>query len=65
MIRWLLSLIGAKRAEAENIAPVLRALVHSQALSEAVAQTASPLDDLVLRLLRVIVPAPELERKEP
>jgi len=57
MLQWLLNLITAKREALRDISPLLKALLHSDALTEAVQSTKSPLDDLVLRILRALIPA--------
>lgn len=40
----------------KDLDPMLRELIHSEMLTEYVRATASPADDLVLRLLRVLIP---------
>mgnify|MGYP000496679851 CR=1 FL=1 len=56
MIELILRLLGFKREALRNVNPVLRALLHSQALTEAVQSSPSPVDDLVLRILRELIP---------
>ena len=40
----------------KKIAPILRAIVPSEALTEIVRATGSPVDDLVLQIVRALVP---------
>ena len=57
MLQWLLSLLSMKRETLRNVSPLLKSLIHSDALTEAVRSTESPVDDLVLRILRALIPA--------
>jgi hypothetical protein len=54
-LRQLLSMrgSGAKPGEA---APMLRAIVHSEVPTEIVRSTGSPIDDLILQIVRALVP---------
>ena len=36
--------------------PIIRAIVHSEALAEIVRATGTPIDDLVLQILRMLIP---------
>jgi hypothetical protein len=38
------------------VLPLVKAILHSDALTEAVRATKSPVDDLVLRVVRALVP---------
>jgi hypothetical protein len=41
----------------KDVLPILRVILHSPALTEAVRATKSPVDDLLLRVLRALVPS--------
>jgi len=59
MLNWLLELLRWKQPALREVNPVLRALLHSQALTEAVQASPSTVDDLVLRILRALIPPPD------
>ncbi|MBM3983779.1 MAG: hypothetical protein FJ304_26635 [Planctomycetes bacterium] len=54
-LRQLLSLRNSGSTPGEA-APILRAIVHSEVLTEIVRATGTPLDDLILQIVRAIVP---------
>lgn len=54
-LRQLLSLRGGGTNPGEA-APILRAIVHSEALTEVVRATGTPIDDLILQVVRAMVP---------
>jgi hypothetical protein len=56
LFRQLLGLRGQDPAAFREVVPILRAILHSDALTEIVRGTKSPVDDLVLRVLRALVP---------
>ncbi len=56
LFRQLIGLHGQNPAGFQDVLPVLKAILHSDALSEVVRATKSPVDDLVLRVLRALVP---------
>jgi hypothetical protein len=56
LMRQLLGLHRQDPAGFREILPILKAILHSDALTEIVRGTKSPLDDLVLRVLRALVP---------
>ena len=56
LIRQLLGLHTEAPGLFRELQPLLRAILHSEALTEAVRVTQSPVDDLVLRVLRALVP---------
>lgn len=55
-LRQLLSLRGSGRTNAGEAAPILRAIVHSEMLTEIVRATGTPVDDLILQIVRALVP---------
>lgn len=56
LFRQLIGLHGQDGTRFREVVPILRAILHSDALTEAVRATKSPVDDLVLRVLRALVP---------
>jgi hypothetical protein len=54
-LRQLLSLRGGGTNPGEA-APILRAIVHSEALTEIVRATGTPIDDLILQIVRALLP---------
>jgi hypothetical protein len=54
-LRQLLSLRGSGTNLGEA-APILRAIVHSEVLTEIVRATGTPIDDLILQIVRALVP---------
>ncbi len=56
LVRQLLGLHRQDPAGLREALPVLKAILHSDALTEIVRATKSPVDDLVLRVLRALVP---------
>jgi len=57
MTTWLLQLFGQPRSDLKELLPVLRAIIHSPALEEIVKASPNKADDLVLRVLRALIPA--------
>jgi hypothetical protein len=51
--------LGGQPQNPEQIRQLLRAIIHSQLLSELVGMTGSPIDNLILEILRAIVPPPD------
>jgi hypothetical protein len=56
LLRQLIGLHGQDGSRFREVVPILKAILHSEALTEAVRATKSPVDDLVLRVLRALVP---------
>ena len=56
MIRQLLGLYRQNPAGFREVLPLLKAVLHSDVLDELVRSTKSPVDDLVLRVLRALIP---------
>ena len=56
LIRQLLGLHTDAPALFRELQPLLKTILHSDALTQVVRATKSPVDDLVLRLLRALVP---------
>ena len=56
LIRQLLGLCQQDQSRLREVLPVLKAILYSDALTEAVRSTKSPVDDLVLRVLRALIP---------
>ena len=56
MLSWLLQLFGQRQSDLKEILPVLRAIIHSSALEEVVKASPNKVDDLVLRVLRALIP---------
>jgi hypothetical protein len=56
LLRQLIGLHGQDGSRFREVIPILKAILHSDALTEIVRGTKSPLDDLVLRVLRALVP---------
>ncbi|HXG09476.1 MAG TPA: hypothetical protein VNK04_06775 [Gemmataceae bacterium] len=56
LLKQLLGLFSREDGRFREILPILRAIIHCEALTEAVRASRSPVDDLVLRILRVLVP---------
>ncbi len=56
LLRQLLGLFSQEQGRFREVFPILRAIVHSEALTEAVRATKSPVDDLILRVVRALVP---------
>jgi hypothetical protein len=56
LVRQLLGLHRRDPAGIREAATILRAIVHSEVLTEIVRATGTPIDDLVLRVLRALVP---------
>jgi hypothetical protein len=56
LMRQLLGLVPQDSAGLREVLPVLKAILYSDALTEAVRATKSPVDDLVLRVLRALIP---------
>jgi hypothetical protein len=54
-LRQLISLRGSG-ANTGEAAPILRAIVHSEVLTEIVRATGTSLDDLILQIVRALVP---------
>ena len=54
-LRQLLSLRGSG-ANPGEAAPILRAIVHSEVLTEIVRATGTPIDDLILQIVRALLP---------
>lgn len=56
LMRQLLTSRGSGGLNPGDIATILRVILHSDALTEIVRATGSPIDDLVLQILRALVP---------
>jgi hypothetical protein len=56
LIRQLLGLFNQEQGRFREVPPILRTIIHSEALSAAVRATESPVDDLILRIVRTLVP---------
>ena len=59
MLELFKQLIGLWRQNPgafRDVLPILKVIVHSDALTELVRVTKSPVDDLVLKILRTLVP---------
>jgi hypothetical protein len=59
MLELVKQLLGLRRQDPagfREVLPVLKAILHSDALTEIVRGTKSPIDDIVLRVLRALVP---------
>jgi hypothetical protein len=64
IVRQLLSM-PTSRQDLRNLLPVLRAIIHSSALEQAVKESPNKVDDLVLRVLRALIPpAPPSQSQE-
>lgn len=57
-LRDILGLLNRQPASFRELAPMLAAVIHSDLLSQLVLATRLPADDLVLRVLRVLIPRP-------
>lgn len=55
-LRQLLSLRNGGTGQPGEAAPILRAIVHSEVLSDIVRTTGTPIDDLILQIVRALVP---------
>ena len=55
-LRQLLAWQSTPASAPQEVAPLLRALLHSEALTEIVRSTGSPVDDLILQIVRALVP---------
>jgi hypothetical protein len=55
-LKNLLRLRGNGTAPPNEAGSVLRAIVHSEALSDIVRTTGTPVDDLILQIVRSLVP---------
>jgi hypothetical protein len=51
-------LLGRPTYELNSVLPALRALVHSQALADAVKASRNQIDDFVLAILKALIPPP-------
>ena len=56
LMRQIIGLHRQNSAGFREVTPVLKAILHSDALTEIVRATGTPIDDLVLRVLRALVP---------
>jgi hypothetical protein len=59
MFELLRQLLGVHRQDPagfREVLPILKAILHSDALTEIVRATKSPVDDLVLQVLRALIP---------
>lgn len=56
MLELIKLLLGLSPDKFRDVLPILRAILYSPALTEAVRKTQSPVDDLVLRVLRALIP---------
>ena len=56
LVRQLVALHRHDPAGLREALPILRAIIHSEAMTEIVRATKSPVDDLVLRVLRALIP---------
>ncbi len=56
MLELIRHLLAQPADRWKQVLPVLRVILHSPALTEAVKASQSPVDDLVLRVLRALVP---------
>jgi phage major head subunit gpT-like protein len=57
MLELIRQLFGQRRSDLKDLLPVLRAIIHSPALEEIVKASPNKADDLVLRVLRALIPA--------
>lgn len=55
-ITWVLQLFSRPKEDWEQLLPVLRAIIHSPQLAALVAASQNKADDLVLRVLKALVP---------
>jgi len=51
-------LLGRPAYEVNGVLPALRALIHSQALADAVKASHNQIDDFVLAILKALIPLP-------
>lgn len=62
MLEFLKHLIGLKEGDAgmsqkpDEPHAILRTIIHSDALTRIIQETHSPIDDLILQLVRALVP---------
>lgn len=56
LFRQLLGRHAQDPGRFREVVPILRTILHSDALTAAVRASKSPVDDLVLRVLRSLVP---------
>jgi len=56
LFRQLIGLHGQNPTGFRDVLPLVKAILHSDALTEVVRATKSPVDDLVLRVLRALIP---------
>jgi hypothetical protein len=64
MFDLLTRLLGRSSNELNTVLPFLRALIHSDALAEAVKASRNQVDDFVLAILKVLVPPPSNAKEE-
>jgi len=57
MLELIRQLFGQRRSDLKDLLPVLRVIIHSPVLDEVVKASPNKADDLVLRVLRVLIPA--------
>ncbi len=55
-LRQLLHLRNGEAGQPGAAGPILRAIVHSEILTEIVRTTGTPIDDLILQVVRSLVP---------
>jgi hypothetical protein len=58
MLDLFKQLLGLHRQDSgsfQELQPILRAIVHSEALTEIVRASSTPIDDLILRIVRALV----------
>ena len=56
LVRQLVALHRQDPAGLREALPILRVIIHSDAMTEIVRANKSPVDDLVLRVLRAMIP---------
>ena len=56
LFRQLIGLHGQNPTGVREAAPILKAIVHSEVLTEIVRATGTPIDDLILQIVRALVP---------
>ncbi len=55
-LRQLLQLRNGDAGQPGTAAPILRTIIHSEILTEIVRTTGTPIDDLILQVVRSLVP---------
>jgi len=57
MLELIRQLFGQRQSDLKDLLPVLRAIIYSPVLDEVVKASPNKVDDLVLRVLRALIPA--------